>query len=184
MKKEIKKQIERKDKKNSNYKWVITITVLAFMISVTFSGISELIISNVNLYIAILILFIFITVGIIFDMVGVAVTSADEEPFHSMSSRKIVGAKQAVYLKKNADRVSSFCNDVIGDICGIISGSVGATIAIYLSHYFPLLISSLVTTGVIASMTIGGKAMFKSVAMNRSNEILFTFAKFISLFKK
>ena len=45
--------------------------------------------------------------------------------YHAMSSKKIKGAKKAVSFKKNADKVSSFCNDVIGDICGIISGSAG-----------------------------------------------------------
>ena len=30
---------------------------------------------------------------------------------------------------RNAGRVSSFCNDVIGDICGVISGSAAAVIS-------------------------------------------------------
>lgn len=184
MKREIKKQIERKKLKNTNYKWIIKISILAFIISLIFSFISENIIKNVNLIISILILVIFISLGIIFDMIGVAVTSADIEPFHSMSSRKVSGAKEAVKLKKNADKVSSFCNDVIGDICGIISGSVGVTISIYLSKYIPLMVSSLLVTAFIASLTIGGKALFKSVAINNSNEILYRFAKILSIFSK
>ena len=184
MKKEVKKQIQKKSKQKVNYKWIIKITVLAFFISIIFSSLSETFIKNVNLVIAILILIAFIALGILFDMIGVAVTSADEEPFHSMSSRKVKGAKQAVYLKKNADKVSSFCNDVIGDICGIISGSVGVTIAVSLSNFMPLFISTLLVTAVIAALTIGGKAVFKSIAINSSNEILYNFAKFISIFKK
>ena len=184
MKKEIKKQIQIKKKQTINYSWIIKITLLAFFISLVFSSLSEMFIKNVNLFFAVLILVVFIVLGIIFDMVGVAVTSADEEPFHSMSSRKVSGAKQAVYLKKNADKVSSFCNDVIGDICGIISGSVGVTISIYLSNHMLLFISTLLVTAIIAALTIGGKAIFKSVAINKSNEILYSFAKIISLFKK
>jgi hypothetical protein len=119
-------------------------------------------------------------------MIGVAVTSSDEQPFHSMSSRRIKGAKTAVKLKKNADKTSSFCNDVIGDICGIISGAVGASIASSISLKFniPIFISSLFITALIASLTIGGKAIFKSIAINKSNEILYEFAKVIDFFIK
>ena len=184
MKKEIKKQIRKQKKQQIDFNWIIKITILAFLISVTFSGLSEIVTKNVNVYIAIIILIVFIGLGILFDMIGVAVTSADEQPFHSMSSRRVKGAKHAVYLKKNADKVSSFCNDVIGDICGIISGSVGVTIAISLSNVIPLFVSILLVTAIISSLTIGGKAIFKSVAINKSNEILFNFAKVISLIKK
>ena len=184
MKKEIKKQIQIKNKQKIDYKWIIKITLLAFIISIVFSSLSESFVKNVNIFLAILILIIFIFIGILFDMIGVAVTSADEGPFHSMSSRKVKGAKQAVKLKKNADKVSSFCNDVIGDICGIISGSVGVTISLSLSNYMSLFISTLLVTATIAALTIGGKAVFKGVAINKSNEILYNFAKVVSIFKK
>lgn len=184
MKKEIKKQIEKTNKQKINYNWILKITVLAFLISLLFSGLSESITKSVNVYVAAIILIVFIAIGILFDMIGVAVTSADEEPFHSMSSRKVKGAKQAVNLKKNADKVSSFCNDVIGDICGIISGSVGVTIALSLSKIIPIFFSTLLVTAIIAALTIGGKAIFKSVAINKSNEILYQFAKVISILKK
>ena len=87
-------------------------------------------------------------------------------------------------IKKNADKVSSFCNDVIGDICGIISGSVGVTISLALSQYMNIFAASLLVTAIIAALTIGGKAIFKSIAINQSNEILYGFAKFVSIFKK
>lgn len=178
------KKIE-KEKKN-RYEWIIKITLLAFTISFIFSILSESIIPNVNIWIAILLLFIFIAIGILFDMIGVAVTSSDEVPLHSMNARKVKGAKMAVNLKKNADRVSSFCNDVIGDICGIVSGTVGVAIASSLSNLlsWPLFLVSLLVTALIASLTIGGKAMFKGIAIHKSNQILFAFAKILSIFKK
>jgi len=186
MKKEYKKQMEKSKKIKINFNWIIKITLLSFIISICFSTLSESIVANVNIGFSIVILLIFIAIGIIFDMIGVAVTSSDEAPFHSMSSRKVKGAKTAVKFKKNADKVSSFCNDVIGDICGIISGTVGSVVAISLASNFniPLFISSLITTAIIASLTIGGKAIFKSIAINQSNEILYTFARFVSIFKK
>lgn len=186
MKKEIKKQIAKKEKKLIDYKWVLSITLLAFIISIIFSSISEMIIPNFNSLVAITVLILFIFIGIVFDMIGVAVTSADEAPFHSMSSRKISSAKVAVILKKNADKTSSFCNDVIGDICGIISGCVGATISIKLSASLniSIFITSLLVTAIIASITIGGKALFKSIAINKSNEILYFFARILNIFIK
>lgn len=180
------KKLERKEKKLINYSWIIKISIMAFIISLVFSALSESIIPNVNAGFAILILLIFIAIGIIFDMIGVAVTSSDEVPLHSMNARKVKGAKMAVYLKKNADKVSSFCNDVIGDICGIVSGSVGVAIASSLSYLFslPLFVTSLLVTAIIAALTIGGKAMFKGIAIQKSNQILYGFAKFLSFFKR
>ena len=173
-------------KKKSNTKWLITITILAFCISFIFSLISELTLSKVNLIVGIIILILFIAIGIVFDMIGVAVTSTTEQPLHAMSSKKIKGAKKAVSFKKNADKVSSFCNDVIGDICGIISGSAGVTITATISEVYNLDIFwvGLVITSIIASLTIGGKALFKSVAMKNSSKIIYMTAKVLSLFEK
>ena len=103
-----------------------------------------------------------------------------------MNSRKIKGADVAVLFKKNANKVSSFCNDVIGDICGIVSGSLGAMISIYLSSitninviYVSLFISSL-----ISSLTVGGKAIGKRYATKNSDQIIFIVAKILYIFKK
>ena len=124
--------------------------------------------------------------GILFDIIGVSVTTADEAVFHSMNSRKVYGADTAVMFKKNAEKVSSFCCDVIGDICGIVSGASGTTIALILitkCNFNPLL-TSLTISAIIASLTIGGKAIGKSFAINKSSIILYEFAKFISPFYK
>lgn len=184
--KKLEKKKEKINKKLVNWSWIIKITILAFIISFAFSGISELSIPNVNIIVGIILVIIFIGVGVLFDMIGVAVTAADEKVFHSMNSRKVKGAKLAVAFKKNADKVSSFCNDVIGDICGIISGSAGTIIAATLSINFHMntLIVSLIVTAVIASLTIGGKALGKSFAINKSEIILFRFCKFLSIFLK
>ncbi len=185
----LKVQIRRKEKKSKerpDFKWIFKIMALAFVISITFSFISETVLPNVNVIIGILLVIIFILLGVIFDMIGVSVTSADEKPFHSMNSRKVKGAGVAVKFKKSADKVSSFCNDVIGDICGIVSGSAGTIIAIALANslHVDKFVITLVVTALIASLTIGGKALGKSYAINKSNLILYKFAKFISNFYK
>jgi len=173
-------------KNKDNTIWLITITMLAFFISFIFSFISESTMPKVPLLLGIIILLLFILIGIIFDMIGVAVTSSDEEPLHAMSSKKMKGAKTAVNFKKNADKVSSFCNDVIGDICGIISGSAGVTIAITLSQKLGtnLFWTGLFITALIASLTIGGKAFSKSIAIRNSHKIVYLTAKTIGIFEK
>ncbi len=76
--------------------------------------------------------------NIFFDIIGIAVTTAKEMPFHAMAANKVEEAKYAIKLVKNASQVSNFCNDVIGDISGIISGSLGATIIFKLANIYDL----------------------------------------------
>ncbi len=161
--------------------WIIEITIIAFTMSLTLSLFSDAVISNSTVIVSIIILIIFIALGIIFDMIGVAVTVADSKVFNSMASKKVKGSKVALKMIKNNSKVSSFCNDVIGDTCGILSGSAGVTIAISIANRYSLnlMTVSLIMTSLIASMTIGGKAIGKSYAINKSNRILYLFSKVI-----
>lgn len=185
----LKVQTRRKELKNKEKVdtfWIIKIVLITFIVALTFAIISETIIPNVNTLFGVVILIIFIVLGVVFDMIGVAVTASDIVPFNSMASRKVKCANVAVKLKKNADKVSSFCNDVIGDICGVISGSVGVIIADSISKATSIenLYVSLFVTAIIASITIGSKAICKSFAINKSNIILYKFSKFIYIFYK
>lgn len=175
---------KNKKKNNSNIMWIVKIIIMAFIISIIFTSISETVIPKVSTIIGILITILFIGIGIFFDMVGVAVTAADESILHSMSSQKVKGAKTAVKMKKNASKVSSFCNDVVGDICGIISGSTAAVISINLTHELGVnaLLVTLIVMGIVSSLTIGGKAIVKGIAISKSNKILYGFAKIVSIF--
>ncbi len=172
--------MKRREKNNAakrlqRTKWALKITILTFLISVLLSLFSETTLKQSNILSALLILFFIITIGIVFDIIGVAVTASSEIPFLSMASRKIPGAKQSLALIKNAHLVSSICNDVVGDICGIISGAAGAVISIRIitdnlsidSALIGILISS-----IIASATVGGKAFSKSFAMNNKTAIV------------
>ena len=183
--KDIKKE-EQKNKKKANVKWILTVTLLSLLISIIFSYICESIMPSTNIIIGIIIMFIFIGLGIIFDILGVSVTSADIRPYHSMAAKKIKGAKVAVSLKKNASKVSSIFCDVIGDICGIISGSAGVYIASKLAITLNInpLFTSLFITGVISALTIGGKALGKGYAINNGTMILYNFSKIIKVFYK
>lgn len=116
-------------KQGPDWRWIFTIFFITVLISAVMSLISTNLLSSATLGVSFVILICIIAIGIVFDIIGVAVTAADEKPFHSMASRKVPEATQALKLIRNAGRVSSFCNDVIGDICGVISGSAAATIA-------------------------------------------------------
>ena len=117
-----------------------------------------------------------ILIGIVFDIIGVAVTSADEKPFHSMAARKVPGALESLRLLRKAERVSSICNDVIGDICGVVSGAASATIAAQVlqkgDFSWPQIVTLLMSS-VVAGLTVGGKAIGKSVAIHSCTKIVY-----------
>ena len=173
-------------KNKTDFKWVFIVTILAFSISIVMTLFSTIVLENVGLTIAVLITLLFIFLGIIFDIIGVAVTSGDEVAFHSMSSRKVKGGKIGVKLLKNTEKVSSVCCDVIGDVCGIISGTSGVFIValIIKETKFNELLVSLIVTGIISALTIGGKALGKGFAINRSKEILTIVSRTLSIFQK
>ena len=173
-------------KNETDFKWVFIVTILAFIISVIMTLFATVTLENVSLLVAILMTVLFILLGIIFDIIGVAVTASDAAPFHSMNSRKVKGADIAVILLQSADKVSSFCNDVVGDICGIVSGTAASIIAMSIANTFNFdkFIVTLLVTAIVAALTIGGKAMGKSFAINKSNFILYEVSKFISNFYK
>ena len=127
-----------------------------------------------------------IFIGVIFDIIGVAVQSSDTVPFHSMASKKIKTARTAKKMIENSAKVSSFCNDVIGDICGIISGSaatvVSASIAVKM-NVNPT-ISTLLVTSLVAALTIGGKAIGKGIAVSKSEYIITKVTKVMGYFKR
>lgn len=187
MSKDDSKRIEKKkNKKIANLKWSFNLMGIAALISIMLSFISELAMRDVSLLIGTIVIIVFIGIGVLFDTIGVAVTSAEEAPFHAMSSKKVKGARMAVKLKKNSDKVSSFCCDVIGDICGIVSGAAGVAVASKMTLLLGMsaIVSSLIVTGFIAALTIGGKSFEKSIAITNGNKILYEFAKILSIFSK
>ncbi len=165
--------------------WIIIITVWTFLLALALSYVSETIIVNVGFISASIILIIIVFIGVFFDAVGVAVTAASETPLNAMSAKKIKGAREAVELVKNADRVANFCNDVIGDIAGIVSGAIGAAIVFRLLVGNPTLektMLSVVITGFIAALTVGGKALGKNIAIKKSNSIVLKSGFIVYLF--
>ena len=171
-----------KKERNKTIRWVVTIFFVTIFVSGMISMISDEIMANSSMAIAFLILLAIVLIGILFDIIGVAVTSADEKPFHSMAARKVPGAYEAISLLRNAERVSSICNDVVGDICGVVSGSASATIAAQILSNFEFSwpqVVSLLMSALVAGVTVGGKAIGKTVAMGSCTDIVHMVGKFI-----
>ena len=118
-----------KRERKKTIRWVVTIFLITIFVSGSISFVSDIIMNASTMTVAFLILLVIIMLGILFDIIGMAVASADEKPFHSMAARRVPGAQEAIRLLRNAERVSSICNDVVGDICGVVSGTAAATIA-------------------------------------------------------
>lgn len=171
-----------KKERNKTIRWVVTIFLVTIAVSGTISFVSDEVMASSGIFTAFLILLAIILVGIIFDIIGMAVATADEKPFHSMAARKVPGAQCAIKLLRNAERVSSICNDVVGDICGVVSGSASATIAAQILNSvefgWPQIIS-LTMSALCAGLTVGGKAIGKTFAVNSATEIVHTVGKII-----
>ena len=176
-----------KKKHNKTIRWVVAIFLSTIFISGLITLISEEIMAASSMAVAFVILLLIVLLGIIFDVVGVAVTSADEKPFHSMAAHKVPGSQQAIKLIHNAERVSSICNDVIGDICGVVSGSAAATITaqILLNFEFSIpRVISLVMSALVAGLTVGGKAIGKTYAIGSCTQIVLATGKVIWAFQR
>ena len=174
-----KRKRGRERERPGPYRWAVQVFFLAIVLSAALSLASETSLSGAGA--------VFIGLGILFDIIGVAVTAADPRPFHSMAAHKEPGAKEALVLLRNAGRVSSVCNDVVGDICGIVSGTTTAVIVVRLQTAFALpesVLLSVAVTALVSGLTIGGKALGKTVALNKSTSVVYWVGRFLHLFHR
>lgn len=176
----MKSQVKR------SIKFSLTIAVITFVLAAIFSIISTSILSGVIWIVGLLIVLAIVIVGVVFDMLGIASTAANEAPFHAMAAEKVKGAKEAVIIIRNADKFASFCNDVIGDISGIVSGAATGIVVIQIAGLLGhndgssmQIILSVILTSIVAAITVGGKAMGKYFAINASTQIIFFAGKVI-----
>ncbi|MDD6200586.1 MAG: hypothetical protein PUB93_04880 [Firmicutes bacterium] len=171
-----------KNQRGKTIRWVVTIFFVTILISGIISLISDEIMASSGIVVAFLILLFIVFLGIVFDVIGMAVASAHEKPFHSMAARKVPGAQEAISLLRRAERVSSICNDVVGDICGVVAGSASATVASQLLLRFefswPTAVS-LLLSALVAGLTVGGKAIGKTFAVNSCTQIVHAVGKLL-----
>ncbi|SDM80406.1 hypothetical protein SAMN04488137_1999 [Fictibacillus solisalsi] len=176
---------------HKSIKWSTGIAVITLVLAAIFSVTSTLMLSGVSWGMGMVIVLIIVLIGVLFDIIGVASTAANEVPFHAMASEKVPGSRHAILITRNADRVSNFCNDVIGDISGIISGTASAAVIIELTmtlgHGEGTLFErtiSILFTGIIAALTVGGKAFGKSYAIHHATAIIFQVGRLLYFFEE
>ena len=172
-------------------RWTVTITVITFLLAAIFTVVSTVALNGVGWISGLAIVLSIVLIGIFFDMIGIAATAADEIPFHAMASNRVHGAKHSIRIIRNADRFASFCNDVIGDISGIVSGTATAIVIVQLSISFDWneasvaeSVGSIILTSLIAALTVGGKAMGKTLAIRYSKDIIFAVGKLLYILEE
>ena len=172
-------------KESSEIKWFIQVFIMTFTLSMLFSYISANGVSNLSLIPAILILILVIAVGILFDIVGVAVTVANEHEFHAKATKKVKGSKDSIKLIRNAPKVANICADVIGDICGVLSGAISALISMKITEQFGMSFNiQFILSAIVAALTVGGKALGKGIANNNSTKIVHAVGIVLNKFSK
>lgn len=161
-------------------KWTGVISIVTFVMAAIFAIISTAILSGVNWAIGMFIVFVIVFIGVLSDTIGVAATAASEKPFNAMASEKIPGGRHSVVITRNADRFSNFMNDVIGDIAGVISGTASAYVILHLALQLGHMegstmqfVISVLFTSLVASLTVGGKSLGKTIAIRYSTEIIY-----------
>lgn len=164
-------------RKRKSWKHIAFIFVLSFIIAVLAGFGSEMLMRKSSIWVAWILLFMIIGISIIFDVIGIAVTAASEKPHHAKAANRVPGAKQTVYLLRNADFVANFCNDIVGDVAGTLSGAMAASILVDLVRVYPTLgnqeiLWNTLLLALVASMTITGKAMGKTFGINEADEIM------------
>ena len=163
--------------------WGLFITIISFTLSILILFASTSIFKSISPPFAFLVVLGIILVGVIFDVIGMAVTAADETPFHSMASKKLKGARQSINLLRNAPRVSSFCNDVVGDICSVVSGAAGTAIVYKLfADSANISLFEVVLGALIAALTVGGKGFAKNIGINNANYIVYKVGRIVAIF--
>lgn len=180
-------KVTTKNKKPSRWAWPLKIGVLTLALALMFGVLSEVLLSDANIIITVLVVVVLLAISIIFDAIGVAFACCSIEPILAMASRKVKGSKAAIVLVRNGDKVSSVCSDVIGDVCGILSGAAGAAIAVTIianqTGAVAIIIASVVSA-VISALTVFGKAMFKKLAIDKSVSIVAFVGRVLSVFIK
>lgn len=166
--------------------WATKLTVISFVVSAVISYLAELATNNKYVGLTIAVLVILVVISILADCIGIAFTTCDIVPFYAMASKKVRGSKIAIWLIKRNGKVASILNDLVGDIIGIISGACVAAIVYFfikkIANDVWKQVLPIILTALVASVTIGGKAFMKAIAIKYSKNIVLFISKILSIF--
>ncbi len=89
-------QNKKKPKRKSIRLWALKITILTFIIAIGISVVSQFFLRNVPLLVAVFVLALLISVGIVFDIIGIAIAAADCAPF--AHGARVFGARRCIRI--------------------------------------------------------------------------------------
>ena len=170
--------------KNS-VRWAFKALVLSVSLSIVFGMFSQSLFPTMPAFLSVLIIFFFIIVSVLFDMIGVAFTTMSKSDLNGFSEPDSHLFETLSRLFENKDKISSFCGDIVGDICGILSGAGGVSL-VYNMNFLDMnvnFIATCITSSVIAGLTIFGKAIMKGYAVQNCKKVAYLTAKIIYSFQ-
>ncbi|MDR3288667.1 MAG: hypothetical protein LBT22_04505 [Peptococcaceae bacterium] len=175
-------------RKTKSWKHTLFIFLLTFFTATVVSGASIVLLNHTKPWVAALVLLIVVFLHVVFDTVGTASTAATEPPHHARAAKKIYGAKQSIMLVKNADVVSTFTNDIVGDVTSTLGGAMAATIVLSLIREYPRMSAYEVSVNtlmlaLVASLTVAGKALGKTLAIQRADHIIGIVGRIMAMFE-
>lgn len=175
-KKSGKKTTAKNSKQNSAALYTLVVFIGTFFTACMMTLASTLVLEQMETFaMGFAILVLVILVGVVFDIVGTAVSVSGQSHLNAKASRRIPGAKKALVLVRNASKVANICNDVVGDICGTVSGGLGTALAglLIVGGGWQGLMVSVGISGGIAAVTVAGKALGKNFAIDNADEIIY-----------
>lgn len=164
----------------NEYRGLLLVAASTFAVTLFIDGATRSSLDKISPFFSLLLLLAVISIGILFDIIGTAVISANESSFHAMAAKQVPAASQAIKLVKNADKVANFCNDLVGDIAGTLSGAIGAIVASSLGE--PVLITLMAP--LVSTLTVGGKALGKRPAIKYADRIIYQVASVLAWWER
>ena len=147
---------------------------LALVVAVAVTVPAESMLDQPGLTVAMLIIVGLVVIGALADMLAIAAAAASLPALHSIAARRRSGAREAISLKRHADRVASIAGDIVGDVAGTVSGAAAAAWAVFAAHahHWSPTAAAALSVAVVAALTVGAKGTLKGVALENANAIL------------
>ncbi|MCL6637579.1 MAG: hypothetical protein K6T26_06505 [Alicyclobacillus sp.] len=156
--------------------FIVSVAALTLPLGGVFDT-ATIFLDEVAWYVGAAMVVLIVLVGALFDMLGVAAAAARETPFHAMASKKVFGARRAIVIVRNAEKVSSICSDVVGDIAGVLSGAGALAVSVQINNAvhaegWHRELMTICVTAFVTSLTVGAKAIGKTLAIQSPTPIV------------
>lgn len=179
------RRMKRRDSRSG--RWALFVTGFTLVVTVVLGLAANRLFALIPIWGALLIQLLLVALGVLCDLLGIAVVTADMPPFLSMASKKVRGAEMGIWLIKHAERVTNIFNDVLSDVIGVLSGATGIAIVVIIVRNVHGLSAAqqyvdIAMTSLVAALLVGGKAAGKAFAMRNSRDIVLALGRLLGLF--